>query len=297
VIECVPNISEGIREDAVSRIADAVETTGCTVLDVHRDPDHHRSVFTFVGEHNQIEAGAIELVRSSIALLDLRSHVGAHPRIGAVDVIPFVPLDDTTMEACVELAQCVGSTVARRFKLPVFLYAEAARHAQRRRLAAIRRGQFEGLAVRLQSEAWCPDFGPTQPHPTAGAVAIGARDFLVAFNVVLKTDNVGIAQAIARNVRASSGGLPGIQALGLLLSSRNLAQVSMNLVDVSRTGLQAAFDAVRAEAAAMNVGVLESEIVGLVPGAAVGASTTSSLALKGELADKLLEQRLAEAFG
>jgi len=295
VIECVPNISEGVRQDLVQQIAAAAAATGCLVLDVHMDPDHHRSVVTFVGEPDVVEAGAIELIRSSIALLDLRDHQGVHPRIGIVDVVPFIALRDASMEDCIALARRVGEAVAERFALPVFLYGRAATRERRRGLAALRRGQITGLAERLRLPEWTPDFGPHRLHETAGAVAIGAREFLVAFNIVLDTSDVSAARDIARRVRGSNGGLPGVQALGLMLASRGLAQVSMNLVDVRTTGLQEAFDAVSQQAKALGIGILESEIVGLVPRSAIGESTSASIALPGDLNQSILEHRIAEA--
>lgn len=295
MIECVPNISEGVRQDLVQQIAAAAAATGCLVLDVHMDPDHHRSVVTFVGEPDVVEAGAIELIRSSIALLDLRDHQGVHPRIGIVDVVPFIALRDASMEDCIALARRVGEAVAERFALPVFLYGRAATRERRRGLAALRRGQITGLAERLRLPEWTPDFGPHRLHETAGAVAIGAREFLVAFNIVLDTSDVSAARDIARRVRGSNGGLPGVQALGLMLASRGLAQVSMNLVDVRTTGLQEAFDAVSQQAKALGIGILESEIVGLVPRSAIGESTSASIALPGDLNQSILEHRIAEA--
>ncbi len=220
-------MSEGRDHTIIEQIAKSVASTGCSVLDIHSDPDHHRSVFTMIGDEEQIGDGAVALVESAIALIDLRIHCGVHPRIGAVDVIPFVPLGAAKMADCVAVAQRIGRTIADRWALPVYLYGMAARSAHRSSLPWIRRGGFEGLSKKLAKMQ--PDFGPQQPHPTAGAVAVGTRPLLVAFNVVLDTAEVAIAREIASSIREANGGLPGVKALGLSLASRNLAQVSMNL--------------------------------------------------------------------
>lgn len=289
-------MSEGRDHTIIEQIAKSVASTGCSVLDIHSDPDHHRSVFTMIGDEEQIGDGAVALVESAIALIDLRIHCGVHPRIGAVDVIPFVPLGAAKMADCVAVAQRIGRTIADRWALPVYLYGMAGRSAHRSAhrssLPWIRRGGFEGLSKKLAKMQ--PDFGPQQPHPTAGAVAVGTRPLLVAFNVVLDTAEVAIACEIASSIREANGGLPGVKALGLSLASRNLAQVSMNLVDVTATTVPAAFQAVDREAKRVGVRVLESEIVGLVPKIALDDATAADLLLRHDPRERILETRLAE---
>lgn len=288
MIECVPNVSEGRDAATVEQIAQSI--TGCRVLDIHSDCDHHRSVFTMIGDQEQIVEGAVALVERATALIDLRTHRGVHPRIGAVDVMPFIPLDDVTMADCITLAETVGRTVADRFDLPVFLYGAAARMPDRASLPAIRRGGFVGLAGQLQAHA--PDFGPRHPHPSAGAIAIGARPLLVAYNVVLDSADVSIARQVASKIRDSNGGLPGVKALGLWLASRNLAQVSMNLTQVDAITIPEVFHAVKGEAAQLGAEVLESEIVGLVPRAALGDASATDLLLPADPSHYVLETRI-----
>ncbi len=293
MIECIPNVSEGRDRAAVDRFVDVVAASGCRVLDLHVDPDHHRSVLTFVGEEGALFEGALALVREATDRIDLRIQRGVHPRMGAVDVIPFVPMSDATIRDCVRLARRVGRAIGEELGIPVYLYGEAASSEARRNLAKVRRGQFEGLAAKLDRPEWTPDFGPDRAHPTAGAVAVGARGFLVAFNVVLGTDDLAIARHIARATREADGGLKGVKALGLPLASRGLVQVSMNLTDVGATTLLAAYECVEREAAARGVTVVDSEVVGLVPRAALGGATTECLRLGRELEDVVLENRLA----
>lgn len=298
-------MSEGHDRTIIERIAESIANTGCSVLDIHSDSDHHRSVFTVIGDEEQIADGAVALVESAIALIDLRTHSGVHPRIGAVDVIPFVPLGAAKMADCVAVAQRIGRTISDRWALPVYLYGMAAQSAHRSSLPWIRRGGFEGLSKKLAEMR--PDFGPQQPHPTAGAVAVGARHFLVAFNVVLDTAEVAIARGIASAIREANGGLPGVKALGLSLASRNLVQVSMNLTQVSRnlaqvslnladvpaTTIPEAFQAVSREAKQVGIRVLESEIVGLIPKIALDGATAADLLMQDDPRERILETRLA----
>ena len=293
MIECVPNVSEGRDPAVVDALAQEVASAGCRVLDLHLDPDHNRSVLTFVGEEDVLFDGALALARTAADRIDLRAQSGVHPRMGAVDVVPFVPLDGAAMSDCVRLARRVGRAFGEELGIPVFLYEQAAASEARRNLATIRRGQFEGLAAKLDRPEWTPDFGPRRPHPTAGVTAVGARGFLVAYNIVLRSDNLGIARQVAAAVREAGGGLKGVKALGLPLASRELVQVSMNLTDVEATNLLAAYDRVDREAASLGISVVESEIVGLVPRAAVGGATTESLRLDRDLKDAILENRLA----
>ena len=287
-------MSEGRDRTIIERIAKSIASTGCSVLDIHSDPDHHRSVFTMIGDGEKITDGAVALVESATALIDLRSHCGVHPRIGAVDVIPFVPLETAEMSDCVAVAEHVGRTIANRWALPVYLYGMAARSAHRSSLPWIRRGGFEGLSKKLAEANGQPDFGPRQPHPTGGAIAVGARHLLVAFNVVLDTAEVAIAHGIASVIREANGGLPGVKALGLSLASRNLAQVSMNLTEIAATTVPAAFRAVSREAKRVGVRVLESEIVGLVPKMALDGATAADLLMQDDPRERVLETRIAE---
>jgi glutamate formiminotransferase len=287
LIECVPNFSEGRRPEVVASIVAAIENAlGQPVLDQHLDPDHHRSVITFVGSPEAVGAAALAGIAQAVDCLDLSNHSGVHPRIGVVDVVPFVPVRNVTMAECVALAHWVGRQVSARHHLPVFCYGEAACQAEYRDLAALRR------AVRTALTFPRPDFGPPRLHPTAGALAIGARDYLIAFNVELETDALDIAQSIARELRAAQGGLPGVKALGLRLASRGTVQVSCNLTDVRRTRPADVFYAVVAAAKRYGIRVRRPELVGLVPTleATLGfdAATRSSLFLD----EKVLSRRL-----
>lgn len=292
MIECIPNVSEGRDRAAIDGIVDAVAASGCRVLDLHVDPDHHRSVVTCVGEEDELFEGVLALTREAMARIDLRAQRGVHPRMGAVDVIPFVPLEDVAMADCVRVARRVGRAIGEGLEIPVFLYAAAASSEARRDLATIRKGQFEGLEKKLGQAGWAPDFGPRSAHPTAGIAAVGARGFLVAFNVVLGTGDLTIARGIAGTIREANGGMRGVRALGLALASRELVQVSMNLTDIGATSLLAAYDCVEREAASRGVSVVESEIVGLVPRAAVGGATTANIRLDRDLEGVILENRL-----
>ncbi len=294
LLECVPNISEGRDLAAVARIADALSRVpGVRLLDRHSDAVHHRSVFTLVGAADPLRAAVLALFDGALAELDVSAQRGAHPRIGAVDVVPFVPLSGATMADAVTAARATGAEVAARFGVPVFLYEAAATAPWRRALQDVRRGQFEGLAAKLQRPEWQPDFGPAVPHPRLGAVAIGARGILVAYNINLATTRLEVAARIAAVVRESSGGLPCVKAMGLALPGRGLVQVSMNLTDIDRTSIADVFDAVSREAARDGVEVLESEVVGLLPARALLGAATRFLRLPGFDADRLLETRLA----
>jgi glutamate formiminotransferase len=271
LIECVANVSEGRRREVLSACEAAVVSAGARLLDVHADGAHNRSVFTFAGTPDAIERAAVALFEPALAAIDLRTHTGVHPRIGAVDVVPFVPLDGATMADCVAIARRVGAAVAARYHLPVFLYEDAASTPERTPLEHIRRGRFEGLAEKLTRPEWRPDFGPAVPHPSAGATAVGARRLLVAFNVNLATDRLDVARAVARAVRQSSGGLPFVKALGLSLTDRGI---------------------VTAEAARHGVHVLESEIIGLVPASALTDEAARAFKVAGWSDQLVLENRL-----
>jgi glutamate formiminotransferase / 5-formyltetrahydrofolate cyclo-ligase len=293
-VELVPNVSEGRSERVISEIAAGFAGgEGIELLDRHSDPSHNRSVLTAVSEPDSIPSAAIRLVERAVARIDLRSHRGVHPRIGAVDVLPLVPLFGFPREDVRRLADQVGRAVAETFGLPVFLYADSAVRPENRELPRLRRGGFEGLDERMRASELVPDYGPNRPHPTAGAVAVGARPLLIAYNVELKTPDRAAAQAIARRVRGSSGGLLHLKALGFELSNPARAQVSMNLTDFQVTSLLIAFDAVEREAARLGVEVAGSEIVGLIPEAASFEGMVERLSLKKP--PGILEERIREA--
>ena len=295
IIEAVPNISEGRRTDVLDAAADAVhQVTGVSLLDLSSDPSHNRAVLTLVGDGPALIQGLLALYDVAIEAIDLRQHRGEHPRIGAVDVVPFVPLGETSMGDCVELAGTLGRAVATRYRIPVYLYGDAATHDDRRALEHVRRGQFENLQAQMNSRGRPPDFGPASPHPTAGASAIGARRTLIAFNVNLDTDDLDVARRIARAVRERDGGLPCVKALGMRLEHLGLVQVSMNLTDHTRTPLYRLFARVEREAARHGVGIVESELVGLMPAAALITTATHTLRLRRFTADQVLEMRLGQ---
>jgi glutamate formiminotransferase len=272
LVECVPNFSEGRRPEVIDAIAGRVSATpGVQLLDRTSDRDHNRSVLTFAGPASSVLAAMEAATEQAITSIDMNRHEGQHPRMGAVDVVPFVPLGDTTMDECIELAQTFGNTVAERFGLPVYLYAKAATRPDRTVLADIRRPQFEGLRELIETDERAPDIGPRSLHPTAGAVAVGARPFLIAYNINLESRDLELARRIARTVRESSGGLPRVQALGLYLDDLECAQVSMNLLDHTVTPMWQVWEAVAQEAARDGVVPRESELIGLAPLAALVA--------------------------
>jgi glutamate formiminotransferase len=296
VIECIPNVSEGRRRDVIDGCAEVIRSAGARLLDVKPDASHNRTVFSFAGDAAAVEAAVLALFDRALATIDLRHHTGEHPRLGAVDVVPFVPIEGVTMDECVALARRVGAAVSERYRLPVFLYEEAATSPGRRNLEDIRHGQFEGLAAKLAQSEWRPDFGPASPHETAGATVIGARMALIAYNVNLATRDLKIARAIAAAVRQSSGGLRFVKAMGVELAERGLVQVSMNLTNFEKTPIFRVFELVKREAARYGVAVVESEIVGLVPSAALTTSAAWYLQLDASFSDaQILEHRLKNA--
>ncbi len=280
LLECVPNVSEGRDARAVEAIADAVRAiTGARLADVHADPDHNRSVFTFLGSPSAVEEAALAVASAVLTRVDMREHHGIHPRIGALDLLPFVPLRDVTMDEAVAVARRVGERLGGEHGVPVYFYGAAATRPERRAIRDIRRGEYEGLAARLADPAWCPDCGPAEFHPRGGAIAVGARDILVAYNIWLDSSDLAAAKAIASAVRESSGGLPCVQALGLPLERRGLVQVSMNLLDYRRTGIARAYDAVAAEAARRGIPIKRAELVGLAPRAAFDGRAPATVGL------------------
>ena len=293
IIECIPNVSEGRRLDAVSGMADAIRAAaGVRLLDVSSDASHNRSVFTLVGDAAGVEQAVLALFERAVAVIDLRTHKGEHPRLGAVDVVPFVPIEGVTMVECVALAKKVGATVADRFKVPVYLYEEASANPARKNLEDIRRGEFEGLALKMATQGWAPDYGPAAPHPTAGASVIGARMPLIAYNINLATDRLDVAKRIAAAIRHSSGGFRYVKAAGFKLEDRGIVQVSMNLTNYEKTPIFRVFEVVKREAERCGVSVLESEIVGLVPSAALSAAAEFYLQIEGFKPDQVLENKL-----
>jgi glutamate formiminotransferase / 5-formyltetrahydrofolate cyclo-ligase len=295
VIESIPNVSDGRRPDVILRFAEAIRgTPGVQLLDVSSDASHNRSVFTLVGDAPSLKAATMALFEQAVAAIDLRTHHGEHPRLGAVDVVPFVPIEGVTIEECAALAREVGAAVAERFGVPVYLYEEAAASPARRNLEDIRRGEFEGLAAKMRAAEWAPDFGPAQPHPSAGATVIGARMPLIAYNINLNTDRLDVARKIAAAIRHSSGGLRYVKAMGVKIDDRNLAQVSMNLTNFEKTPMFRVFEMVKREAERHGVSVLESEIVGLVPLAALVSSAEFYLQLERFTGDQILENKLKQ---
>ncbi len=294
-IECVPNISEGRRTEVINSLATTLRAVpGLRVLDVQSDAAHNRSVFTLAGTAEAMAAGIPQLFEGAIAAIDLRTQKGEHPRLGAVDVVPFIPIEGVTMAACVALAKAIAAEVAQRFAIPVYLYEEAAANPARKNLEDIRRGEFEGLAAKMAQPAWAPDFGPAAPHPSAGASVIGARMPLIAYNINLATDRLEVAKKIAAAIRMSSGGLRFVKAMGIPLADRGIVQVSINLTNYEKTPIYRVFEMVKREAARYGVQVLESEIVGLVPSAALTQTAEYFLQLEGFTAGQILENKLAE---
>jgi len=296
IIECVPNISEGRRPLVIEQIVEGVRRVpGARLLDWSSDTAHNRSVFTLAGDAAALKAAVLVLFEHSVAAIDLRTHTGEHPRLGAVDVVPFVPIEGVTMDDCVALAKDTARSVAERFEVPVYLYEEASSNPLRKNLEDIRRGEFEGLPAKMASDGWTPDFGPSTPHPTAGASVIGARMPLIAYNINLNTDRLEVAKKIAAAVRFSSGGFRFVKAMGITLADRNIVQVSMNLTNFEKTPILRVFEAVKREADRYGVSVLESEIVGLVPAAAMLDVAVSTLQLTAFSRDQVLENKLRES--
>jgi glutamate formiminotransferase / formiminotetrahydrofolate cyclodeaminase len=296
LVECVPNFSEGRRSDVITAIRDAIAAIDRTaVLDVSSDASHNRTVVTFVASADTAVDAAFAGIAKARDLIDLTQHSGEHPRMGATDVVPFVPLDGTTMQDCIALARALGERVARELAIPVYLYERAATRRERENLADVRRGEFEGIRDAIGNDpSRAPDFGPPRVHPTAGAIAIGARPFLVAYNVYLgEKENLAVAKKVAKAVRGSSGGLKYVKGLGLEVDGQ--AQVSMNLVDIDQTPMHRAFDAVKMEAAASGVATTWSEIVGLVPERALFDAAVRHLQLDRFTADQVLERKVRAA--
>ena len=295
LIETIPNVSEGRDTAVIGALAQRCATGAARLLHTSSDPSHNRTVLTVAGPPDGVTAAMRALAADAVRLIDLRGHEGVHPRVGAVDVMPFVPLDGATMADAVALARDTAAWVGSALGVPVFLYEEAATAPHRRRLDHIRSGGLAALAARMAQTGWTPDAGPTTPHPSAGVFVIGARRPLVAFNVDLRSTDMAATAAIARQVRERDGGLPGVKALPLWLAHRGRTQVSMNLTDLERTNAAQAFDAVARAAAAAGIAVAESEVVGLIPAAALGGRSPEDLRIGNWSANLLLEERLRSA--
>lgn len=295
IVECVPNFSEGCNREVIELIADAFRgKPGVKLLDYSGDTDHHRSVITAVGEPHALKESVIQAIGEAVKHIDLTAHRGQHPRVGAADVVPFIPIKNMTMEEAVALSKEVAQSVAERYNLPVYLYEKSASAPHRENLATIRKGGFEGLAQKMALPQWTPDYGPARPHPTAGAVVIGARAPLIAYNVNLGTDNLAIATAISQRVRHIGGGLRYCKAMGVSLKERGITQVSMNLTDYTRTPIYQAHELVRVEAQRYGVPIVGAEVIGLVPMEALTEVATYYLGLENFSVNHILEARVME---
>ena len=293
IIECVPNFSEGRDPEKVALVAAAVRAVpGIRLLDYSFDPDHHRSVLTFIGEAGPVIQGALAAGEKALELIDIREHSGVHPRIGAVDVVPFVPLGDAVMADAIAAAHEFGRLFGERFCIPIYFYGDAASDPGRRELSDIRRGSIEGLKERIGDHAWRPDVGPAACHERGGAAAVGARMPLVAYNINLDSGDLELARRIACSIREAGGGLPNVKALGLYLASLGVAQVSINLTDYRKTSIRTVFDRVHAEASAAGVEILESELIGLAPAAALDEETARHVRLRDFSEKKIIETYL-----
>ena len=293
IIECVPNFSEGRDLNKVEKILDCFRgKQDVKLLDYSSDEDHNRSVVTIVGEPDALRAVIVEAIGKAIELIDLTHHEGQHPRMGAVDVIPFIPIKNVTVDEADKLAKEVAKEASEKYGLPFFLYEKSATATHRENLANIRKGQFEGMAEKMKDDMWKPDFGPVTIHPTAGVTAIGARMPLVAYNINLSTNNLEIASKIAKQVRNLSGGFRYVKALGIELEDRGIVQVSMNLTDYTKTSIYRVFETVKMEASRYGINIVGSEIVGLVPMQALVDTADYYLRLENFSMEQVLETRL-----
>ena len=293
LVECIPNVSEGRRTEVIESIVGVIkEVPGVVLLDYSSDASHNRSVITMVGDPDSVGEAAFRLAKAARDNIDLNHHTGEHPRMGAIDVIPFVPIKEMSVAECVELSKKVGERIYNELSIPVFLYEESATAPHRKNLAAIRKGQFEGMAEKVKQDKWHPDYGNDEIHPTAGVVAVGARAPLVAFNINLGTSDITVADKIAKIIRESSGGLKYVKALGVMLEDRNIAQVSINMCNYEKTPLYRVFELVRAEAARYGVTIIGSEIIGLTPMGALIDTAEYYLKIENFSRAQVLENRL-----
>lgn len=294
IVECVPNISEGKRIEVISEVIKNLQETGVKILDYSSDPDHNRTVITFVGDRETVKKGALQVARDAVRLIDLRTHRGTHPRMGAVDVIPFIPIKQLTMQDCIAISREVGSQIANELSVPVYLYAESATKDSRKLLPEIRKGEFEGFFEKIKDDEWSPDFGPKEVHPTAGVTAVGAREFLIAFNINLGSRDINIAKRIAKSIRESSGGLRYIQAKEMMLEEKGCVQVSMNILNYKKAPIYRIFEIVKMEAARYGVNVIGSELVGLMPMKAALDSLAFYVQLSELSEESILETKIYE---
>ena len=295
IIECVPNFSEGRDLQKIDQIISPFRgKQGVKLLDYSNDEDHNRLVVTVVGEPEPLRDAVLEAIGIAVKLIDLNHHTGQHPRMGAVDVVPFIPIKNVTMEEAIALSKEVGAEVGKRYNLPVFLYEKSASAPHRENLAAVRKGEFEGMAEKIKLSEWQPDFGPAERHATAGTVAIGARMPLVAYNINLNTPNLDIAHDIAKKIRFIGGGLRYCKAMGVELKERGITQVSINMTDYTRTALYRAFELTRVEARRYGVSIVGSEIIGLVPMEALIDTASYYLGLENFSMQQVLEARIME---
>lgn len=295
IVECVPNFSEGRDLQKIDQIISPFRgKQGVKLLDYSNDEDHNRLVVTVVGEPEPLRDAVLEAIGIAVKLIDLNHHTGQHPRMGAVDVVPFIPIKNVTMEEAIALSKEVGAEVGKRYNLPVFLYEKSASAPHRENLAAVRKGEFEGMAEKIKLPEWRPDFGPAERHATAGTVAIGARMPLVAYNINLNTPNLDIAHDIAKKIRFIGGGLRYCKAMGVELKDRGITQVSINMTDYTRTALYRAFELTRVEARRYGVSIVGSEIIGLVPMEALIDTASYYLGLENFSMQQVLEARIME---
>lgn len=295
IVECIPNFSEGRDLEKVEKIIDTLRgRKGVKLLDYSSDSDHNRTVVTLIGEPEELEKAIIDMAEKVYESIDMTKHQGGHPRMGALDVVPFVPVKEITMKECIEIAKHVGKTIGEKFNIPVYLYEDAATCSERQNLAVVRKGQYEGFFEKIKDPAWKPDYGPCEVNVKGGCAAVGARVPLVAFNVNLGTDNIEIANKIAKLVRNIGGGLHFVKAMGVKLEDRNIVQVSMNLVNYEKTAVYRAFEMVKMEARRYGVPVVGSEVIGLVPMAALIQCAEYYLQIENFSEDQILEKRVWE---
>ncbi|EIV99138.1 LOW QUALITY PROTEIN: glutamate formiminotransferase [Thermoanaerobacter siderophilus SR4] len=295
IIECVPNFSEGRDQEKIAQLVkEVVSTEGVKLLDYSSDKDHNRTVITFCGDAKGVKEAAFKLIKKASEIIDMRYHKGEHPRIGATDVVPFIPVKNATMEECIQIAREVGEKVGRELNIPVYLYEEAATTPERKNLENIRRGEYEGFFEKIKQPEWKPDFGPQEMNTKSGATVIGARNFLIAYNVNLATDNIDIANKIAKAIRFSSGGYRYVKAMGVELKERGIVQVSMNLTDFNKTPIYRVFETIKAEASRYGVNVIGSEIIGLVPAKALFDVADYYLRIENFSENMVLENRIYE---
>lgn len=295
LVECVPNISEGIDKVIIEKIVDEVrKTEGVKLLDYCSDKDHNRSVITFMGGPEEVKEAAFRLIKKASELIDMSKHSGAHPRMGATDVVPFIPIKDITTEECVQMAKDLGKRVGEELNIPIYLYEDAASCPERQNLANVRKGQYEGFFEKIKQPEWKPDFGPCEMNVKSGATVIGARFPLIAYNVNLGTDNIEIANAIAKKIRHISGGLRYAKAVGVMLTERNIAQVSINMVNYEKTAVYTIQEMVKMEAKRYGVPVVGAEVIGLIPMKALIDCAEYYLQIENFDINQVLESRLAE---